>query len=131
MHPCRVQRQVWEFDKNLLQQDALPPVGQYKYEVATIMRAMAMDEFLPAVIAAGDEELLVEETGAASPPPGKKQKTVAGTSMAGTAKTETQPSSAVRRVPPQKASTEQKQVVGITRKILRKGSRVLQVRACG
>jgi len=59
-HAClsptyRVQRQVWEFDKNLLQQDALPPVGQYKYEVATIMRAMAMDEFLPAVIAAADD----------------------------------------------------------------------------
>ena len=36
--PAKVQRQVWEFDKNLLQQDALPPVGQYKYEVATIMR---------------------------------------------------------------------------------------------
>ena len=35
--PAKVQRQVWEFDKNLLQQDALPPVGQYKYEVATIM----------------------------------------------------------------------------------------------
>ena len=128
MQPCRVQRQVWEFDKNLLQQDALPPVGQYKYEVATIMRAMAMDEFLPAVIAAGDDEL-IEETAAASPPPGKKQKTGAGTATA--VKTETQPSSIVRRVPPQRAATEQKPVVGITRKILRKGSRVLQVRASG
>lgn len=44
---CRIQ--VWEFDKNLLQADALPAVGQYKYEVATIMRGLAMDEFLPAV----------------------------------------------------------------------------------
>jgi hypothetical protein len=44
--------QVWEFDKKLLQADALAPVGQFKYEVATIMRALAMDEFLPAVLAA-------------------------------------------------------------------------------
>lgn len=49
--PAHLRHQVWEFDKNLLQQDALGPVGQYKYEVATIMRALAMDEFLPAVIA--------------------------------------------------------------------------------
>eukprot|EP00983_Pelagomonas_calceolata_P103677 1158938-Pelagomonas_calceolata.AAC.9 len=44
--------EVWEFDKKLLQADALAPVGQFKYEVATIMRALAMDEFLPAVLAA-------------------------------------------------------------------------------
>ena len=50
--PHQVQRQVWEFDKNLLQADALPTVGQYKYEVATIMRAMAMDEFLSPVVTA-------------------------------------------------------------------------------
>ncbi len=44
--------QVWEFDKNLLQADALPCVGQYKYETATVLRGMHMDEFLPAVIQA-------------------------------------------------------------------------------
>ncbi|KAJ9523865.1 hypothetical protein QJQ45_020067 [Haematococcus lacustris] len=49
--PRKVQRQVWEFDKKLLQSHALPFVGQYKYEVATIMRALAADEFLPQVLA--------------------------------------------------------------------------------
>ncbi|PNH00841.1 Negative elongation factor B [Tetrabaena socialis] len=50
--PPGVQRQVWEYDKNLLQNDALPLVGAYKYETATYMRALAADEFLPAVLAA-------------------------------------------------------------------------------
>ena len=45
--------QVWEYDKNLLQADALPLVGAYKYETATYMRCLALDEFLPAVLAAG------------------------------------------------------------------------------
>ncbi|MEW5319650.1 MAG: hypothetical protein WDW38_010793 [Sanguina aurantia] len=40
------QQQVWEFDLELLKYDALPPVGQYKYEIATYMRALALDEFL-------------------------------------------------------------------------------------
>ncbi|KAG2423654.1 hypothetical protein HXX76_015171 [Chlamydomonas incerta] len=51
--PPGVQRQVWEYDKNLLQADALPLVGAYKYETATYMRGLAQDEFLPAVTAAG------------------------------------------------------------------------------
>ncbi|KAG2491041.1 hypothetical protein HYH03_010488 [Edaphochlamys debaryana] len=50
--PPGVQRQVWEYDKNLLQSDALPLVGAYKYEIATYMRALAADEFLPGVAAA-------------------------------------------------------------------------------
>jgi len=52
-NPSSCALQVWEFDKKLLQADALAPVGQFKYEVATVMRALAMDEFLPAVLAAG------------------------------------------------------------------------------
>ncbi|KXZ51837.1 hypothetical protein GPECTOR_11g276 [Gonium pectorale] len=49
--PPGVQRQVWEYDKNLLQNDAIPLVGAYKYETATYMRALAADEFLPALLA--------------------------------------------------------------------------------
>ena len=116
-HACRVQRQVWEFDKNLLQQDALPPVGQYKYEVATIMRAMAMDEFLPAVIAGPDtpEEAEPQQKAPLKGP----QKGAAGAALRALALTARGPTAAAAAGWPS---------VGITRKILRKGSRVLQVR---
>lgn len=104
---------MWEFDKNLLQQDALPPVGQYKYEVATIMRAMAMDEFLPAVIAAPDEAPEAAEQQKA--PTKVPQKGAAGAALRALTLTARGPT--VAGWPS----------VGITRKILRKGSRVLQV----
>ncbi|GLC43520.1 hypothetical protein PLESTM_001482300 [Pleodorina starrii] len=64
--PPGVQRQVWEYDKNLLQNDALPLVGAYKYETATYMRALAADEFLSAVLAAA-QRLAVTLTAAAPP----------------------------------------------------------------
>lgn len=104
---AKVQRQVWEFDKNLLQHHALAPVGQYKYEVATIMRALAMDEFLPAVLAiqpAAQKAAISESQDSgdeadAGPGPSSMQ---------------------------QKRQVPAKRITGITRKILRKGSRVLQ-----
>lgn len=99
-------------------------MGQYKYEVATIMRAMAMDEFLPAVIAAADDGP-DEEADTVSPPPEKKHK---GAKAAAAA--DPPMPSIVRRAPPPLSAVGSKQprpVVGITRKILRKGSRVLQV----
>eukprot|EP00195_Chlamydomonas_chlamydogama_P014869 CAMPEP_0202909070 /NCGR_PEP_ID=MMETSP1392-20130828/48159_1 /ASSEMBLY_ACC=CAM_ASM_000868 /TAXON_ID=225041 /ORGANISM="Chlamydomonas chlamydogama, Strain SAG 11-48b" /LENGTH=701 /DNA_ID=CAMNT_0049598681 /DNA_START=412 /DNA_END=2517 /DNA_ORIENTATION=- len=99
--PAKVQRQVWEFDKNLLQHHALAPVGQYKYEVATVMRALAMDEFLPAVVWSTGQE------GGAKPSAGQ--------------------STAPGRGQGQRAAQAKPRPTGITRKILRKGSRVLQI----
>ena len=39
--------QVFELDRKLLQQHALPYVSSYTWELATLMRALDMDEFLP------------------------------------------------------------------------------------
>ena len=39
--------QVWEVDKKLLQQHALPTVEAYGYNTETLLRALDMDEFLP------------------------------------------------------------------------------------
>ncbi|KAF5836762.1 hypothetical protein DUNSADRAFT_5452 [Dunaliella salina] len=115
--PAKVQRQVWEFDKKLLQADALAPVGQFKYEVATIMRALAMDEFLPAVLAAAaakgarDTGAEGESSSKSASAPGASR-AAAGGRGGGSRAAQPRPASAV---------------TGITRKILRKGSRVLQV----
>jgi hypothetical protein len=38
---------VWELDKKLLQQHALPLVASYIYETATVIRSLDMDECLP------------------------------------------------------------------------------------
>lgn len=40
--PNRVQQQVWEYDKTLLQADAIPLVAAYKYETATILASLDM-----------------------------------------------------------------------------------------
>jgi len=108
--PAKVQRQVWEFDKKLLQADALAPVGQFKYEVATIMRALAMDEFLPAVLAAAATKGAKDEPGSKSAPAPASRAAAGGRGGGGRA-----------------AQPRPSPVTGITRKILRKGSRVLQV----
>ena len=39
--------QVWEVDKKLLQQHALPTVEAYGYTTETLLRALDMDDFLP------------------------------------------------------------------------------------
>jgi hypothetical protein len=44
--PPKVQQEVWEFDQNLLQLDAMPLVASYKYEIATVQQTIKMDEFL-------------------------------------------------------------------------------------
>lgn len=44
--PPQVQQQVWEYDKNLLQADAVPVVMSYKLEAATVASALAMDRYL-------------------------------------------------------------------------------------
>ncbi|KAK9806710.1 hypothetical protein WJX72_000208 [[Myrmecia] bisecta] len=46
--PRGVQRQVWELDKKLLQQHALPLVTAYTFEGGTLIRSLDMDECLPA-----------------------------------------------------------------------------------
>lgn len=48
--PAGVKRQVWEQDCAKLQNDAVPEVGAYKYETNTVMRALNMEELLPAVV---------------------------------------------------------------------------------
>ena len=40
--------QVWELDRKLLQAHALGPVAGYTWEMGTLLRALAMDEFAPA-----------------------------------------------------------------------------------
>ena len=44
--------QVWEVDKKLLQQHALPTVEAYGYTTETLLRALDMDEFLPGPVGA-------------------------------------------------------------------------------
>lgn len=39
--------QVWELDKKLLQQHALPLVEGYTWETGTVLKALEMDEFVP------------------------------------------------------------------------------------
>lgn len=39
--------QVWEVDKTVLQQHALPKLAAFTYEVAVVERALAMDLHLP------------------------------------------------------------------------------------
>lgn len=48
--PAAVKRQAWEHDVTKLQNDAVPEVGAYKYETATVMRALHMDEFLSTLV---------------------------------------------------------------------------------
>ena len=43
---------VWEVDKKLLQQHALPTVEAYGYTTETLLRALDMDEFLPGPVGA-------------------------------------------------------------------------------
>uniref|UniRef100_A0A7S0RMM1 Uncharacterized protein n=1 Tax=Chlamydomonas leiostraca TaxID=1034604 RepID=A0A7S0RMM1_9CHLO len=120
--PPKVQRQVWEFDKNQLQQDALPPVGQYKYEVATIMRALAMDEFLPSVLRA------TAAAATAATPSSSKAGMDDGDDSSGPAGPG--PSSSGGGPPLQRSASGR--VLGtapraVTRKILRKGSHIVQM----
>lgn len=111
----QVQRQVWEFDKNQLQQDALPPVGQYKYEVATIMRALAMDEFLPSVLRA---------TAAATAPAGSNSEGAEGAGEEDSGgPSGPRHGGGVRRTVSGRVSGVPR---AVTRKILRKGSYVVQ-----
>lgn len=44
--------QVWEVDRKLLQQHALPTVEAYGYTTETLLRALDMDEFLPGPVGA-------------------------------------------------------------------------------
>ncbi len=44
--------QVWEVDKKMLQQHALPTVEAYGYTTETLLRALDMDEFLPGPVGA-------------------------------------------------------------------------------
>ena len=46
-HAIQPNLQVFELDRKLLQQHALPYVSSYTWELATLMRALDMDEFLP------------------------------------------------------------------------------------
>lgn len=39
--------QVWELDKKLLQQHALPLVERYTWETGTVLKALEMDSFVP------------------------------------------------------------------------------------
>lgn len=110
---------MWEFDKNLLQQDALPPVGQYKYEVATVMRAMAMDEFLPAIVYPQGEGEEGEGDGGGSGPAGPSGGGGGGSGF-GRAGRGGRGGGGGR-------GAGARRPMGITRKILRKGSRVLQI----
>ena len=50
--------QVWELDRTLLQQHAAPLVEGYTWETGTLLRALDMDEFLPAQAATGAEAKL-------------------------------------------------------------------------
>ncbi len=45
--PTHIGAQVFELDRKLLQAHALPYVASYTWELATLMRALDMDEFLP------------------------------------------------------------------------------------
>ena len=45
--------QVWEVDRKLLQQHALPTVEAYGYTTETLLRALDMDEFLPGLAIGG------------------------------------------------------------------------------
>ena len=47
---------MWELDRKLLQQHALPLVEGYTWETGTLLRALDMDEFLPAQAAATGAE---------------------------------------------------------------------------
>lgn len=96
--------QVWEFDKNLLQNDALPLVGQYKYEIATYMRALAADEFIPFAVSRYEQR--------------KAELSSLGSGSQGPAQHGAHASDSGRPL-------------GITRKILRKGSKITQVTHAG
>ncbi|GIL63751.1 hypothetical protein Vafri_17765 [Volvox africanus] len=149
--PPGVQRQVWEYDKNLLQNDALPLVGAYKYETATYMRALAADEFLPAVLVEA-QRLAVTLTSAtpsssAAAPGGSAADpdSLVGLGSSGRGKGGAKPrggagvaaAAAAARVAGShllgssgggsgSGGVPGSAVVGITRKILRKGSRITQ-----
>ncbi len=124
--------QVWEYDKNLLQNDALPLVGAFKYETATYMRALAADEFLPAVVLQGQQlaAALVPAAATLAGPadgggggagrggPGARRPGSGGSAGAG--------GGAGAAGPGAPGAGQGQVVVGITRKILRKGSRILQ-----
>ena len=38
---------MWELDRKLLQQHALPLVERYTWETGTVLKALEMDEFVP------------------------------------------------------------------------------------
>lgn len=63
--PPKVQQEVWEFDQNLLQLDAMPLVASYKYEVATVQQTIKMDEFMTWAQMADYEERRAEDDSAA------------------------------------------------------------------
>jgi hypothetical protein len=63
--PPKVQQEVWEFDQNLLQLDAMPLVASYKYEVATVQQTIKMDEFITWAQMADYEERRAEDDSAA------------------------------------------------------------------
>ncbi|CAL5228021.1 g11083 [Coccomyxa viridis] len=50
--PLNVQQEVWEVDRKMLQQHALPTVEAYGYTTETLLRALDMDEFLPGPVGA-------------------------------------------------------------------------------
>ncbi|BDA45944.1 Negative elongation factor B [Coccomyxa sp. Obi] len=45
--PQNVQQEVWELDRKLLQQHALPLVERYTWETGTVLKALEMDSFVP------------------------------------------------------------------------------------
>ena len=49
---------MWELDRTLLQQHAAPLVEGYTWETGTLLRALDMDELLPAQAATGAEAKL-------------------------------------------------------------------------
>uniref|UniRef100_A0A383VWM1 Negative elongation factor B n=1 Tax=Tetradesmus obliquus TaxID=3088 RepID=A0A383VWM1_TETOB len=44
--PAAVKQQVYEYDRNLLQQDAVQYIAAYKYELGTILAALNMSQFV-------------------------------------------------------------------------------------
>ena len=61
LSPLRVLLQVFEVDKALLQQHALPLLATYKYSEPYMLRALRMDEHLPFPGATSDSEMLLSE----------------------------------------------------------------------
>ncbi len=44
---------MWELDRKLLQQHALPLVERYTWETGTVLKALEMDEFVPPAPGSG------------------------------------------------------------------------------